>query len=155
MYHIDVANTTPDQVAVAILDTLPRSMRAIRGQMRSGRAEGLSIPQFRLLFFVRRNPGCSLSSLSDHLGTTLPATSQIVDRLVRSGFVTRIQAPEERRRIELRLTDAGTTALAACDDKTRAWLCERLTGLDERRLEALARSLADLRAALSDGDPQK
>ena len=82
-------------------------MRAIRGQMRSGRTDGLSVPQFRLLRFVRRNPGTSLSALADHVGTTLPATSQIVDRLVRSGFLTRIQAPEERRRIELRVTDTG------------------------------------------------
>ena len=130
-------------------------MRAIRGQMRSGRTDGLSVPQFRLLRFVRRNPGTSLSALADHVGTTLPATSQIVDRLVRSGFLTRIQAPEERRRIELRITDAGAAALAACDDKTRAWLCERLAGLDERKLERLVAALADLHAALSDEEQPK
>jgi DNA-binding MarR family transcriptional regulator len=65
--------TTPDQVAAAILETLPPSMRAVREQMRSGRAAGMSVAQFRPLLYVRRNPGTSLSPLADHLGTSLPA----------------------------------------------------------------------------------
>ena len=143
-----VADTTPDQVAVAILETIPASMRVIREQMRSGRAAGLSVAQFRLLLFVRRNPGTSLSGLADHVGTTLPAASQMVERLVRAGLVSRVQHPEERRRVELRLSDTGATALAECDARTRAWLCERLSGLDTRRLEELLSSLGDLRSAL-------
>ena len=57
MYHRLVEETTPDQVAIAILETIPPSMRAIREQMRSGRAASLSVAQFRLLLFVRRHPG--------------------------------------------------------------------------------------------------
>ena len=148
-----VTDTTPDQVAVAILETIPASMRAIREQMRSGRAAGLSVAQFRLLLFVRRNPGTSLSGLADHLGTTLPAASQMVERLVRAGLVSRVQHPEERRRVELRLSDAGATALAECDAQTRAWLCECLSGLDAQRLDELLGSLRDLRSALHSERP--
>ena len=147
-----MAETTPDQVAVAILETIPRSMRAIREQMRSGRAAGLSVAQFRLLLFVRRTPGTSLSALADHLGTTLPAASQLVERLVRAGLVTRLQHPEERRRVELRLTEAGSVALAECDARTRAWLCEALSGMDAQQLERMAAALRDLRSALATED---
>jgi DNA-binding MarR family transcriptional regulator len=125
-------------------------MRAIREQMRSGRAAGMSVPQFRLLRYVRRNPGTSLSPVADHLGTTLPATSQMVERLVKAGLVTRVQNPDERRQVELRLTDAGAAILKELDDATRAWLCDRLSGMDERQLEAMAAALRNLRAALSD-----
>jgi DNA-binding MarR family transcriptional regulator len=144
-----VADTTPDQVAVAILETIPASMRAIREQMRSGRAPGLSVAQFRLLIFLRRTPGTSLSGLADHVGTTLPAASQLVERLVRAGLVSRVPHPEERRRVELRLTETGTAALAECDSQTRAWLCGRLSGLDAHRLEEVLGSLRDLRSVLS------
>lgn len=140
---------TADQVAVAILETIPPSMRAIREQMRAGRAAGLSVAQFRLLLFVRRNPGTSLSRVSDHLDTSLPAASQLVERVVQAGFVTRVQHPTERRRVELRLTDAGGAALAACDARTRAWLCERLAGLKDDELDRLADALNDLRALLA------
>jgi len=141
--------TTPDQVAAAILETLPPSMRAVREQMRSGRAAGMSVAQFRLLLYVRRNPGTSLSPLADHLGTSLPAASQLVERLVQAGLVEREQHPRERRRVQMRLTDAGASALAACDSRTRAWLCERLSGLDQDDLERLAGTLAELRRLLA------
>ena len=148
MYH-DRMTTTPDQVAVAILETLPPAMRAIREQMRSGRAAGMSVAQFRLLLYVRRNPATSLSPLADHLGTSLPAASQLVERLVQAGLIAREQHPRERRRVQLRLTDAGATALAECDARTRAWLCKRLSGLDESELDDLAGLLRDLRRLLS------
>ena len=148
MYH-DRMTTTPDQVAVAILETLPPAMRAIREQMRSGRAAGMSVAQFRLLLYVRRNPATSLSPLADHLGTSLPAASQLVQRLVQAGLIAREQHPRERRRVQLRLTDAGATALAECDARTRAWLCKRLSGLDESELDDLAGLLRDLRRLLS------
>jgi len=140
--------TTPDQVATAILETVPPTMRAIRGQMRSARVAGLSVPQFRLLRFVRRNPGTGLSALAEHLGTTLPAASQLVERVVRAGFLTRAQHPTERRRVELHITEAGDAVLAQCDERTRAWLCERLEGLDPEQLEAIAGALRQVRSAV-------
>jgi DNA-binding MarR family transcriptional regulator len=52
----------------------------------------------------------------------------------------------------LRLTDAGAETLAECDARTRAWLCERLSGLDELDLDRLASALRDLRGLLSQSD---
>ena len=150
MYHRLVEETTPDQVAIAILETIPPSMRAIRGQMRSGRAASLSVAQFRLLLFVRRHPGTSLSPVAEHLGTTLPAASQLVERLVRAGLVTREQHLAERRRVELRLTEAGGATLAECDARTRAWLCERLSGLAGEELDRLSGALQELRGLLTE-----
>lgn len=150
MYHRLVEETTPDQVAIAILETIPPSMRAIREQMRSGRAASLSVAQFWLLLFVRRHPGTSLSPVAEHLGTTLPAASQLVERLVRAGFVTREQHLAERRRVELRLTEAGGATLAECDARTRAWLCERLSGLAGEELDRLSGALQELRGLLTE-----
>lgn len=150
MYHRLVEETTPDQVAIAILETIPPSMRAIREQMRSGRAASLSVAQFRLLLFVRRHPATSLSPVAEHLGTTLPAASQLVERLVRAGFVTREQHLAERRRVELRLTEAGGATLAECDARTRAWLCERLSGLAGEELDRLSGALQELRGLLTE-----
>jgi DNA-binding MarR family transcriptional regulator len=72
-----------------------------------------------------------------------------VERLVQAGLVEREQHPRERRRVQMRLTDAGASALAACDSRTRAWLCERLSGLDQDDLERLAGTLAELRRLLA------
>lgn len=149
MYHGWVPDTTPDQVAIAVLETVPSTMRAIREQMRSGRAASLSVPQFRLLRFVGRHAGCNLSAAAEHLGVTLPAASQMVERLVRTGMMLRSVAPSERRRVELRITDAGAATLAECDARTRAWLCDRLEGMSEPEMERLAAALGELRARLA------
>ncbi|MGA2513826.1 MAG: MarR family transcriptional regulator [Candidatus Limnocylindrales bacterium] len=145
-------HTTPDQVAVSVLETIPPSMRAIREQMRLGRAASLSVVQFRLLLYVRRNPGTSLSPVAEHLGISLPAASQLVERVVRAGLLTRIQHPEERRRVELRISDAGAATLGECDARTRAWLCERFAGLEQAELDRLAQALQDLRDLLARGN---
>lgn len=116
--------------------------------MRAGRAPGMSVPQFRLLLFIRRNPGTSLSPVADHLGTTLPAASQLVQRLVVSGLVARTQDPKERRRIDLKLTEAGAAALDECQASTRAWLSQRLAGLDGADLERIELALRELREIL-------
>jgi DNA-binding MarR family transcriptional regulator len=151
MYHMAMPDTTPDQVAVAILETIPASMRAIREQMRAGRTAGSSVAQYRLLRFVRRNPDTGLSAVADHLGTSLPSASQMVDRLVRAALMTRRQAPQERRRVELHLTAAGDTALSQTDEQTRAWLCERLAGLDAGQLEEIEAALRKVRSVLEAG----
>ena len=143
-----MSDTTPDEVALAILETVPASMRAIREQMRSSRADGLSVAQFRLMRFVRRNPGTGLSALADHLGISMPAASQLVERVVRAGFLSRDTKPTERRRVELRLTPAGGQALALCDERTVAWLCDRLSGLEPDQLVAIGGALRQIRSIL-------
>ena len=66
------------------------------------------------------------------------------------GLLTRGPHPESRRRIEVHLTPAGAAALAQCDARTRAWLCDRLSGLDEADLERIEGSLRELSGLLAD-----
>ncbi len=135
---------TADQAAQAILESVPPTMRAIKEQMRSARASNLSVSQFRLLLFVRRNPGTDLSAVADHMGTTLPSASQLMSRLVAAGMLTRTVHPTERRHLQLNLTEAGVAAVANADVHTREWLCERLERATPEQLERLCAALADL-----------
>jgi DNA-binding MarR family transcriptional regulator len=154
MYHTAMSAPKADQVARAILETVPPAMRAIREQMRSARAAGLSVAQFRLLLFVRRHPGTNLSAAAEHMGTSLPAASQLVSRLVAAGMIARVTRPTERRHIQLRLTDVGRAALEACDIATRDWICVRLGQLDDASLERLEAAMGDLRVILDARDGQ-
>ena len=53
--------------------------------------------------------GISLKALAERLGTTLPATSVLVDSLVKSGFFERDHSPIDRRAICIRLSPACTS----------------------------------------------
>jgi DNA-binding MarR family transcriptional regulator len=55
----------------------------------------------------------SLSGLAKHMGVTASTMSIAVDRLVKLGYVVRELDDADRRRVRLRLTDAGVRVCAA------------------------------------------
>ena len=138
------------EAAAAVLETVPLVMRAIRARMREGRPEAISVPQFRALVFIRRHPGTDLSAVAAHVGTSLPAASELVARLVRQDLVVREADLVSRRRIRLTLTPVGLADLESAERRTSEWLADLLSRLDATRLVALADALRDLRRLASD-----
>lgn len=136
--------------ARAVLDIAPGLMRAVRARMRAGRPARVSVPQFRALLYVRRNPGTDLSGVAEHLGTSLAAASELLGRLVGQGFVERSVDPASRRRMRLALTPAGSHQLEKAEEATLAWLAGRLEGVDPERLAAISAAIADLGELLLD-----
>jgi MarR family transcriptional regulator for hemolysin len=120
---------TPDDCARGLLEVVPQIMHVIRAEMRSQRTPDLSVPQFRVLAFISRNPGASLSAAAEHIGLTLPAMSIMVDGLVERRLVSRQSSPADRRRVLLRLTGRGESTLASAREATQARLAERLGSL--------------------------
>jgi DNA-binding MarR family transcriptional regulator len=145
------ADPTPSRAtAEVVLDTVPATMRAIRGHMRQGRAEGVSVPQFRALLFVGRNPGTDLSSLAEHLGASMPAVSELVSRLVRDGLVLREPDPASRRRLRLTISADGERQFHEARGRTVDWLAERLAAAPPDQLERITTALRELRTILGE-----
>jgi DNA-binding MarR family transcriptional regulator len=65
--------TNQEDCARELLDVVPLVTRSIRREIRQHRAEGLSVPQFRTLLFLRRNPGASLIDVADHFAGRRPS----------------------------------------------------------------------------------
>ncbi len=141
-----------DAAAAAILENVPLVMRSIRGRMREGRPAGMSVAQFRTLLYLRRHPGSGLSEIADHLGTSVPAASELVSRLVRQDLVERETDPVERRRIRLTLSATGTSELDQAQLAAMAWLRNLVQDLDPERQRAITDALADLRRLILAAD---
>ena len=122
-------STSPAECAGHILETAPVVMRAIRNEMRRHRGADLSVPQFRVLVYLNRHEGASLSDIAEHMGSTLPSMSKMVDGLVTRGLVTRSMDPADRRRVILAPTALGRAARQAAHKATESRLAERLAGL--------------------------
>jgi DNA-binding MarR family transcriptional regulator len=148
--HLNATLTPARASAEAVLDTVPSIMRVIRSHMREGRAEGMSVPQFRALLYLRRNPGTDLSSVAEHLGASMPAVSELVSRLARDGLVIRELDPASRRRVKLTLSAEGERHLAEARERTLDWLTDRLGTIDKERSTGIDGALRDLVAALDD-----
>ncbi|GAA6624057.1 MarR family winged helix-turn-helix transcriptional regulator [Scytonema sp. NUACC26] len=126
--------TTSQECAAKVMETIPLVMRAIRADMRAQGSTTLSVPQFRTLAFLDRNPGASLSDLAEHLGVTRATASATVERLVQRAYVHRNDHPQERRRIVLKLTEAGNHHLQQAREQTRTHIADLLKHLSEKQI---------------------
>lgn len=60
--------------------------------------------QLTALHFIQTYPPVTLTDLAQALGTTPPATSAIVDRLIRAGLVCNTPNPQDRQHVQLTTT---------------------------------------------------
>jgi len=134
-----------DTCAHELMDTAPQIVQAIRIEMRRGRGSDISIPQFRTLRFIQRNPDAALSTLAEHLGLTLPSVSKLVDGLVKQKLITRKESTADRRRITLTLTPNGTAIVDAARAGARTNLAKKLAGLSNDELETISLAMQLLR----------
>lgn len=132
------------------METVNVVNRAIKREMREHRPVEMSMQQFRALTALNRHPGESLSAIAVHLGLTDASASKLVDGLVRSRLVKRIDAPDDRRKVVLTLTKAGRQALETAKEAALGRLAGILDDLDEADRAALIRAMNVLREALAE-----
>ena len=130
-----------DACAHELMDTVPQIMQSVRVEMRRGRDSQISIPQFRAMRFIQRNPDLSLSSLAEHLGLTLPSASKLVDGLVKQKFVVRKISSVDRRKVTLGLTSTGDSLIGSARAKARANLAQKLKNLPDADLQTVSQAM--------------
>jgi len=135
----------PDECAHEVLDVVPVAMRVIRKKLREHGTQLLTIPQFRTLLFIGSNKGASLSEVADHIGLTLPSMSALVDGLVTRNFVIRRAHRDDRRRMDLMLTERGETTARSARDATQDYLKERFSSLSETERITVVKGMRILR----------
>ena len=101
---------------------------------------GITFPQLRILFLVRREPRSDLRSLAERLDVGTSAASQQVDRLVDRGLLIRSEDPEDRRRIQLELTDKGQEAVESISSTSRDYLNTLFDRFTDAELHDLTKS---------------
>ncbi|MGC8491148.1 MAG: MarR family winged helix-turn-helix transcriptional regulator [Syntrophobacteraceae bacterium] len=142
-----------EECAKVLLETVPGVMRAIRNEMRAHRESGLTVPQFRVLLYLSRNDGASLSEVAVHLGQTLAATSKMIDALVSRALVSRDRDALDRRRVVLAATEHGRASTLAARKAAQPRLAERLSQLSAYDLSMVSEALRAL-GELFSADPK-
>ncbi len=77
----------------------------------------VSLQQFNVLRILRGQKGkpANLSTLNDRMVSRMSNTTRLVDKLIAKGLVQRNTCPENRRKVEIRLTEKGMESLSAMD----------------------------------------
>ena len=95
--------------ASALAARFARLVEQLGGDTAAAKALG---QQRELLAAVAKDEPATLGQVAATVKRGAPAISRAIDTLVRSGQVERQADPDNRRRLALRLTDAGREAMA-------------------------------------------
>lgn len=100
------AQSTPD--ALTFLRALWRLNHLLERQSRRmARELGVTFPQRLVVRLVGRSPGVSPGELAEFLHIDPGTLSTILRGLEKGGLIVRGSDPADRRRVQIRLTDAG------------------------------------------------
>jgi len=135
-------------------ETVPPLWGFIREHIRATATANfdITVEQFHVLRYVRRGPG-SMSELAAAKNISRPAISQAADVLARKGYVRRVGRSDDRRYVELALTEAGSQLLDAVFTETRTWMKERMKGLSIEELETIVRAMPALKKMIGQPAP--
>ncbi len=113
----------------------------------------LTIHELRVLRLIGDNPGTTFTWLTSATKIERSATSRILARLIKAGFVRREIDALDARQFKLRITAKGRNVRAKADPLTEALEALILSCLDEGERIRLTRSLNRISDWLNTGFP--
>jgi DNA-binding MarR family transcriptional regulator len=96
--------------------------RSMRGWGLFAKSTGLSMPQFSVMMQLHHRGNCAVGDISERFDITNAAASQLVDKLVQSGFIKREEDPQDRRAKMLNLTDKGRDLIQRGIEERYRWV---------------------------------
>lgn len=106
---------------------------------------GMTRAQWAVLSRIERNEGLKQSEIAGMLDIQPITLTRLLDRLVESGLIERRADPNDRRAWRLYLTPAAKPLTDNLDDLGRGLMAKVLTGVGERKVEALIGDLSHIR----------
>ena len=140
-----------DRPADRLVDLLSVAQRLLSRDLGERLAdEGVTVDQWRTLRAISEQDGISMGDLAERLQMPAPSATRVVDSLVDSAFVFRRPAAEDRRRVDVHLSNRGaellrhTEAIAELQDQA----VERRIG--QQKVEVLTGLLKTIVEGTSD-----
>ncbi len=122
-------------LADLMMEVMPKAMQSIREEMRKGRGDRLTVPQFRLLAAVNRGI-CFNKDLGESLGVSEAASSRMIDFLVQDGLIKKGNHKSDRRLTVVTLTSEGLKLYNFIKSDARSRLKHKLDVLPQEDLES-------------------
>ena len=108
----------------------------------------LSASQVNAMFFLMDYPNSSMNALSNKLGITRAVVSQLVDHLVKRGYVDRKVDLQDRRTKRLSLTEKGLMTMKEAQRARHKWLQELVHAFTPEEQNSLIPAMRLLNAGM-------
>jgi DNA-binding MarR family transcriptional regulator len=145
-----VGTGAAERASEETLKLLPRLNRW--AQTQTLHAEGHEHLSFRQLsaLAVIQEESPTLGEVARRLMVTPAVITGLIDRLVRQGYVERVNRPGDRRRIYLELTDAGREVAVQAQQRLTRDLAEHLQDLSPQQVDTIEGAMASLNHVFSE-----
>jgi DNA-binding MarR family transcriptional regulator len=127
-----------DELIQEIIETIHRCQRAAVNPSDWSKI-GLSRSQVGMLFMIHHHSDANVKKISEHLGVTKSAITQLLDPLVTNGFLDRQNDVTDRRIVRFNLTGKGKKVLKEITKLKFSGLRTALDNLSDKELEQLAK----------------
>lgn len=142
-----------DSVAEDLFSTLPLIGRSIRRKLLKTALtrfkEDIEPPHFEIMKLLEEAGTLHVAQIGERLQIARPQMTHLIDKLVDLDIVERQTGTEDRRMINIMLTNKGKTILKEHDSDIRNATRETLSCLTDKELQDLSASLRKLRDIFS------
>ena len=146
-------NNILDSVAEDLFSTLPLIGRSIRKKLLktalTSFKEDIAPPHFEIMKLLEEAGMLHVAEIGERLQIARPQMTHLIDKLVDLDIVERQTDAEDRRMIDITLTNKGKTILKEHDSYIRDATRETLSCLTDEELQDLSASLKKLRDIFS------
>lgn len=105
----------------------------------------ISFPQFFLMAYLSSEDYLTMSDIAKKMGHSTAAATGLVDRLEKLGYVERVHAAEDRRKIMVRITSKGTDLVARMRREIAVNLADTMAEMDEEEADTIRHAQMMLR----------
>jgi DNA-binding MarR family transcriptional regulator len=110
---------------------------------------GLTISQYTALAILEEKGEMTMGAISENMGVTMGAGTNIIDKLIRGGYASRERNTGDRRVVTVHITDKGRTVLERVVDWTTDYLGFYLANLDPEERKPFIRSYGKMAAQIT------
>ncbi len=133
----DRSETIPE-----IIDNLRRVFQAINDYSRTAeQSTGLTGPQLWALKILANGAPMRVSELARHMYLSAATVVGILDRLEGKGLATRTRSKEDRRAVDLHLTETGQEMAAKAPEVAQGMLMKSLDALSDEQFSCVEQGM--------------
>ncbi len=108
---------------------------------------GITSSQFHTIRHISKGDA-SVSVLADCMHVSRPNISRAVDELVKNGLVNRKRDPDDRRNVQLSLTDKGKKMIKDLHNRYGRILADQFSILTDEELRTLSSALVSMKKVI-------
>lgn len=138
-----ISHADADRLADFVLFTQRSCILNLSNELNKG---NVSFPQFFLLAYLSSEEYLTMSDIAKKMGHSTAAATGLVDRLEKLGYVERVHAAEDRRKIMVQITQKGVELVSRMRKEIATDLAGLLSEMDEDQAEAVEHTKRAMKA---------